>query len=55
MIDTMTAAEQRELDLVRWKLERLVRRRVLSPLLGWEQELYGHLVEREKELLDAAA
>lgn len=52
---TMTATEQRELDAVRWRLERLVQRRVLSPLSPWEWDLYRHLVSREEELLAQSA
>jgi hypothetical protein len=49
--------EADELDLreVRLLLEKLVERRLLAPLSGEDQALWGQLIEREKELLAPAA
>jgi hypothetical protein len=52
---TMPVALQAELDAVRWKLDRLARRRLSHGLSDWESELYERLTAREAELLDLQA
>lgn len=47
----MTGAQHRELELIRFRIEQLCRRRELEPFLGWEAQLYEHLLDREAQLL----
>ena len=47
----MTADQQRELDVVRVRLDRLCSRRALRPLADWEAKQYARLAELEEHLL----
>ena len=51
----MTSDQHRELEMVRWRLDRLCRRRDQIPFSVREEDLYRELTQREAELLSFAA
>jgi hypothetical protein len=51
----MTSNQHRELEMVRWRLDRMCRHRDQVPFSVPEEDLYRELTQLEAQLLSAAA